>query len=133
MRKLGVTAAACAAGDACSQINAIANGKQDGYKPLQTLGAAGVGFATSVIGSAAGNIAGGDKVAQGKSLISAGKDKLLTGVARQSVGQSHSTLIRSGTKMVAKGIAKRNFGRGITSVVATLATSRLNALWVSLK
>ena len=77
---------------------------------------------TSFIGSLLGGITSASHTITGNSLLSAGKDKLLTGYVRQSVGQSHTKLIEQGTKLVAAGTKYINTGRGISSITGTLLT-----------
>ena len=77
---------------------------------------------TSMIGSVLGGITSGGHTITGNSLISSGKDKLLTGYVRKSVGQSYSKLIKQGSKLVATGTKYINTGRGISSVTGTLLT-----------
>ncbi len=77
---------------------------------------------TSLIGSVLGGITSGRHTTTGNSLLSAGKDKLLTGYVKKSVGQSYSKLIKQGTKLVAAGTKYINTGRGISSVTGTLLT-----------
>lgn len=58
----------------------------------------------------------------GNSIVSAGRDKLLAGYARQAIGQSHSQLIREGNRLVSAGMRYVNTGRGISSITGTVLT-----------
>ena len=91
-----------------------------------------MGFSTSIIGSAAGKVVGGNTIAKGEALIAKGQGNTMLGTINKSLGRSHSSLIRSGAKMIAKGTVTRNTGRGIASVVGTIVTVRMNAFWVSI-
>ena len=78
--------------------------------------------ATSVIGSVLGGITSSGHAIKGETLVSAGKDKLLTGYVRQVSGQSYSKLINQGRNLIAAGTKSINIGRGISSVTGTLLT-----------
>ena len=78
--------------------------------------------ATSVIGSVLGGITSSGHAIKGETLVSAGKDKLLTGYVRQVSGQSYSKLINQGRNLIAAGTKSINIGRGISSVIGTLLT-----------
>ena len=132
LAQAGLTAAAYAAGDVATQCHEIATNRRDNYSFGQTLGAAAMGFSTSIIGSAAGKVVGGNTIAKGEALIAKGQGNTMLGTINKSLGRSHSSLIRSGAKMIAKGTVTRNTGRGIASVVGTIVTVRMNAFWVSI-
>lgn len=77
---------------------------------------------TSLIGSVLGSITSAGHTITGESLISAGRDKLLSGYVRQSVGQSASKFMKQGWKLVSAGMKYVNTGRGISSVTGTIMT-----------
>lgn len=81
-----------------------------------------VAGSASALGSVLGGITSSGHSITGNSLLSAGRDKLLTGYARQAVGQSHSHLLQQGSKLVSAGIKNINIGRGISSVTGTILT-----------
>ena len=128
----GLTAGACSAGDVLTQVHELNTGRRTSYNPVQTIGAGAMGFATSIVSSAIGNLAGGSTIKKGEALISRGRGNSLLGVINRELGRSHSALIRHGAKMVAEGTVIRNTGRGIVSVMGTLATARMNMLWASM-
>ena len=113
----GISAAVSGAGNFAEQ--AISNGVNK-VNYLDVAGNAALGGVTSLIGSAAGKLLGGHLNKTGMELINRGRDKLLTGYLRSSVGQSHSSLIRQGSRFMAKGIAKVTAYRTISSVVGSI-------------
>ena len=113
----GISAAVSGVGNFAEQ--AISNGVNN-VNYLDVAGNAALGGITSLIGSGAGKLIGGRLNNAGMELISRGRDKLLTGYIRSSVGQSHSSLIRQGSKLVTQGIAKVTAYRTISSVVGSI-------------
>lgn len=99
--------------------------------PWEIVGAGATGFATSMIGSAMGKLASGKTMSAGTAMVEKGQENVFAGVARQYVGQSHSSLIRNGTQLIAKGTKAVNTAKGISSVVGTLSTWRYNALFAA--
>ena len=79
-----------------------------------------IGGGTSLLGSVAGKLLGGKIEKAGSALLNKGKDKLLSGMVRQAVGQSHSKLLRQGANYVAQGIKQINTYRGLSSSVGSL-------------
>ena len=128
----GITAAASALGDGAEQLYAMHTGRQKNYNPWQTVGAAAMGFSTSIIGSAAGKLAAGGKIAAGEEMISRGRSSAMVGELRRTAGRSYTSYMRSAKRLIANGTVIRNTGRGLSSVVGTFATARLNALWAAI-
>ena len=76
----------------------------------------------SLLGSMWGEVTSFGHAMKGEALLSAGKDKLLTGYARRFAGQSSAKLLRQGRSLVSAGIKSINTSRGISSVTGTLLT-----------
>ena len=117
----GITAGVTAVGEVASQT--LCEGKKlsqiDTDKVIHNSLLAG---GTSLLGSALGGITSMGYSNAGKTLVSAGKDKLLTGYVRQNAGQSYSYLMKQGQKLIATGTRYINTGRGVSSVTGTLFT-----------
>ena len=92
-----------------------------------------IGGGTSLLGSAAGKLLGGKIEKAGSSLLNKGKDKLLSGMVRQTVGQSHSKLLRQGANFVAQGIKQINTYRGLSSSVGSLIGAVTSSAYNSFK
>ena len=82
-----------------------------------------LGGATSLLGSGAGKILGKGWADQADDLIKLGQAKLLTGVIRRSVGQSHSALLRQGYRYISQAAKLTNIFRGVSSVAGSVITS----------
>ncbi len=113
----GLTAAVSGAGNFAEQV--YTKGIK-GVNGKDVVCSALVGGGTSLLGSAAGKLIGGKLEKAGIELLNKGRDKLLTGMVRECVGQSHSSLIRQGTKYVAQATKMINTYRGISSSVGSL-------------
>ena len=113
----GLTAVVSGAGNAADQIHK--NKGLDNFNPYDVAFSAGVGGASSLLGTGLGKVFGRKIEQAGMSLLNKGQDKLLTGYVRQSVGQSHSALLRQGTKLVAQASVKINTFRGLSSVIGS--------------
>ena len=91
-----------------------------------------LGGTASFLGGEAGKLIFGKVKNAGFALLAKGQDKLLTGIVRKSVGQSHSALMRQGTKCIAQGTKVMNIYRGLSSsvgsVVGGVMSSGYNAL-----
>lgn len=92
-----------------------------------------IGGGTSLLGSAAGKLLGGKIEKAGSSLLNKRKDKLLSGMVRQTVGQSHSKLLRQGANFVAQGIKQINTYRGLSSSVGSLIGAVTSSAYNSFK
>ena len=92
-----------------------------------------IGGGTSLLGSAAGKLLGGKIEKAWSSLLNKGKDKLLSGMVRQTVGQSHSKLLRQGANFVAQGIKQINTYRGLSSSVGSLIGAVTSSAYNSFK
>ena len=53
-----------------------------------------------------------------------GKDKLLSGMIREFLGQSHSALQKQGRKYIAEALKLINFYRGLSSVIGSMIGGR---------
>jgi hypothetical protein len=78
--------------------------------------------ATSIAGSLLGGVTSIGYSTTGNSMVSAGKDKLLSGYVRQCFGQSSSKFLKQGAKLISEGTKYINTGRGVSSVTGTLLT-----------
>ena len=112
----GITAVASGAGNLADQCYSKG---VDNINWLDVGCSTGLGFLTSLAGTGAGKLLGGKMESAGISLLNKGRDKLLTGYIRETVGQSHSSLIKQGTKLVTKGTTMINTFRGTSSVVGS--------------
>ena len=52
--------------------------------------------------------------------IKEGQSRLLTGVVRRTLGQSHSAFMRQGYKYLAQAVKPTNIARGISSVTGSV-------------
>ena len=112
----GITAVVTGAGNFVEQCHT--NGLNDinwGDVACSTV----LGGLTSLAGTGAGKLVANKLNTSGTALINKGRDKLLTGVIKRELGQSHSKLIRQGTKFIAQGTFKVNTFRGISSVLGS--------------
>ena len=112
-----LTAVASGAGNYLDQVST--KGSKN-VNMCDVMGSAIVGGATSLMGSAAGKSFAGNVDDAGQALLSKGKDKLLTGYVKKSMGQSHSALIRQGRKLVNQGNKMIHTYRGTSSVIGSL-------------
>ena len=78
-----------------------------------------LGGLTSLAGTYMGKICGAKWLDEAQELTDLGQSKLLTGVVRRTMGQSHSALMRQGYKYLAMATVPTNISRGISSVVGT--------------
>ena len=85
----------------------------------EVVASAALGGITSLAGTYMGKICGAKWVDEAQELTDVGRSKLLTGVVRRSLGQSHSALMRQGNKYLAMATVPTNISRGISSVVGT--------------
>ena len=113
----GITAVISGVGNFADQAHKKKGFKEVNYKEVAVN--AVLGAATSVAGSAVGRAAGGGIKDSANKLIKAGRDKMLTGVLRRAVGQSHSALIRQADKFLVQGTVKMNTYQGLSSVMGT--------------
>ena len=86
---------------------------------MDVAGSALVEGVTSLVGTGAGKLAAGKIESAGTALLNKGKDKLLTGMVRKTVGQSHSHLLKQGAKYATQGLKKINVFRGTSSVIGS--------------
>ena len=86
-----------------------------------------LGGLTSLAGTGAGKVLGGKWLNQATELTNLGQSKLLTGVIRRAVGQSHSALIRQGYKYLAMATLPTNIFRGISSVAGSVISGTTTA------
>ena len=117
LAQAGLTAAASGAGNAVEQI--YTNQGFDNFNLVDVAFSAAVGGGTSLLGTGLGKAIGHKIEGTGKALLNQGKDKLLIGYVRQSVGQSHSALIRQGTKLITQANVIINTFQGLSSVVGS--------------
>ena len=78
-----------------------------------------LGGITSLAGTGAGKLVANKLNTSGTALINKGRDKLLTGIIKRELGQSHSKLIRQGYQYIAQGNIQINTFRGISSVLGS--------------
>lgn len=117
LAQAGLTAVTSSAGNFAEQC--YTNGIENvNYTDVALTGL--IGGATSLLGSGAGKLVGKKLDTASASLIRKGRDKLLTGMIRGSAGQSHSALIRQGTKYIMQGTKILNTFRGLSSVVGSV-------------
>ena len=117
----GITAAATFVGDVATQKIC----EKKSWSEVNYLKAAHNGVVaggTSLVGSVLGGITSSGHTITGNSMVSAGKNKMLTGYVRKANGQSYSKLLRQGRQLVASGTRYINTGRGISSVTGTFLT-----------
>lgn len=111
-------------------ISAFASGTGNLFDQAQSKGWNGIngwdvavstalGFGTAWLGTGAGKIIGGKWAKEASRLTNLGRDKLLTGFLRQSVGQSHSSLIRQGYRYIAQAVRPTNIYQGVSSVAGS--------------
>ena len=117
LAQAGLTAAASGAGNAVEQI--YTNQGFDNFNLVDVAFSVAVGGGTSLLGTGLGKAIGHKIEGTGKALLNQGKDKLLIGYVRQSVGQSHSALIRQGTKLITQANVIINTFQGLSSVVGS--------------
>ena len=125
----GITAVISGGGNLVQQLADNARSGESGIDVMDIVYSGAAGFATSIVGSAAGKIASGKIATAGENLLAKGQSNMMTGYVRQHVGKSASSLLRHGAKMVAQGTKTINIARGISSVVGTLSTWRYNVLF----
>ena len=70
----------------------------DNVNGADVIGSSLLGAGTSVLGSLAGEIVGKPIKEMGKEILGKAQDKLLTGMVRETLGQSHSAYFRQGAK-----------------------------------
>ena len=92
-----------------------------------------LGGLTSLAGTGAGKVLGGKWFNQATELTNLGQSKLLTGVIRRAVGQSHSALIRQGYKYLAMATLPTNIFRGISSVAGSVISGSTTAGFNAIK
>ena len=92
-----------------------------------------LGGITSIAGTGAGKLLGGKWLNQARKLTDFGQSKLLTGVIRRAVGQSHSALIRQGYKYLAMATLPTNIFRGISSVAGSVMSGSTTAGFNNIK
>ena len=97
------------------------------------LGSAIIGGGSSLVGSFAGEKFAGNLQKTGREILDKGKDKLLTGMIRESMGQSHSALLRQGTKYASQGIKMINTYRGFSSSIGSFLGSAISGGYSALK
>ena len=126
-----MTAGVSAASNYIQQTVDVAQGDRVSVNPWEVVGAGATGFVTSIVGSATGKLASGKTMSNGMSMVEKGRGNVLTGMIRECAGQSHSSLIKNGTRLVAEGTKMINTARGISSVIGTLSTWRYSALFAA--
>ena len=92
-----------------------------------------LGGVTSLAGTAVGKISGGKWLNQSKELTDKGQSKLLAGVIRRTVGQSHSALMRQGYKYLAMAVKPTNIFRGVSSVMGTVISGGVSGVYSAIK
>ena len=97
------------------------------------LGSAIIGGGSSLVGSFAGEKFAGNLQKTGREILDKGKDKVLTGMIRESMGQSHSALLRQGTKYASQGIKMINTYRGFSSSIGSFLGSAISGGYNALK
>ena len=117
----GASALASFAGDIVSQTIGEGHKLKD-VDCGRAINSAIVAGGCSIIGSGLGKLTSYGKASQGAELMSKGRDKLLTGYIRRELGQSASSMIRQGQKLVTSGRVLINTARGISSVTGTILT-----------
>ena len=115
----GVSAVTSFLGDVASQAVDEERRTIDFGRSIKNAAMAG---GCSLLGSGLGKLASYGKASQGAELMSKGRDKLLTGYIRRELGQSASSMIRQGQKLVTSGRVLINTARGISSVTGTILT-----------
>ena len=117
----GLSALAAGVGDIATQVVCDHKTFND-IDPKRVARKAAVAGGCSIIGSSLGKITSFKYAEAGKALQSKGQDKMLTAYVRESVGQSHSHLLRQGKDLFAVGTKAINTARGISSVTGSVLT-----------
>ena len=117
MAQAGISAVVSGVSNLADQV--ITKGV-DNIDAGEVITSAAMGGGFSLIGTGAGSFTAGKLKKAGAALIDKGRDKLLTGVLRRSMGQSHSALIRQGAKFMAEGTKKLNTFKGVSSVLGSV-------------
>lgn len=120
----GISAAISATADVANQTVDIvqSNGTFEEYDILQTTVEAGLGFATSVVGSVLGSVVGKHvtrtSVIADQAFDSYLEKTFVSGLKKQA-GRSTSALIRQANKNLAKSVLYDNITRGVSSVIGS--------------
>ena len=126
----GLTAIVSGAGNYVEQVYTEGF---DNVNGADVIGSFALGAVTSLLGSGAGEIIGKPIKNIGKGILGKAQDKFLTGMVRETLGQSHSAYFRQGAKYLAQSTKVFNIFRGISSSVGSVIGGATSSAYSAFK